>query len=141
MSQLNIDYENLHRFADRQGINRNKLLTVVKMCVSVDGASLQAAPAQPDLMIDMTPPATSRDRWMYEQGRLAERDPRTNSAAQPVNQGLHDVPLPLLERLSKTLTNLGYATPEGGMEAFGARLEDQLYSLCPFRIQTPVLEV
>lgn len=28
-------------------------------------------------MVDMTPPATARDRWMYEQGRLAERDPRT----------------------------------------------------------------
>ena len=28
-------------------------------------------------MLDMTPPATSRDRWMYEQGRLAERDART----------------------------------------------------------------
>jgi hypothetical protein len=25
-------------------------------------------------MIDMTPPATSRDRWMYQQGRLAERE-------------------------------------------------------------------
>ena len=28
-------------------------------------------------MVDMVPPATARDRWMYEQGRLAERDPRT----------------------------------------------------------------
>ncbi|MEG1281449.1 MAG: hypothetical protein RSD57_13465 [Comamonas sp.] len=25
-------------------------------------------------MVNMTPPATSRDRWMYEQGRLAERE-------------------------------------------------------------------
>ena len=47
MSQLNIDYENLHKFADQQGINRNKLLTAVKMCVSVDSAALQAAQAQP----------------------------------------------------------------------------------------------
>lgn len=34
------------------------------------------------LMVDMTPPATARDRWMYEQGRLAERDPRSRSSAQ-----------------------------------------------------------
>lgn len=38
-------------------------------------ASYASAPAAP--MVDMVPPATSRDRWMYEQGRLAERDPRT----------------------------------------------------------------
>ena len=38
--------------------------------------------------------------------------------------------LDLLERLSKTLTNLGYSTPEGGMEHFGARIESQLYNLC-----------
>jgi len=25
------------------------------------------------VMIDVSPPATLRDRWMYEQGRLAER--------------------------------------------------------------------
>ncbi len=30
-----------------------------------------SAPAD-GLMVDMTPPATSRDRWMYNQGRLAE---------------------------------------------------------------------
>lgn len=34
------------------------------------------------LMVDMTPPATARDRWMYEQGRLAERDPRSHAAPQ-----------------------------------------------------------
>ena len=33
------------------------------------------SPAAP--MVDMSPPATSRDRWIYEQGRLAERDART----------------------------------------------------------------
>lgn len=42
----------------------------------------------------------------------------------------HDLPLDLLERLSKTLINLGYSTPEGGMEHFGARIESQLYNLC-----------
>lgn len=31
----------------------------------------------PALIVDTVPPATSRDRWMYEQGRLAERDPRS----------------------------------------------------------------
>ncbi len=35
----------------------------------------------PQTMVKMEPPATSRDRWMYEQGRLAERDPRTHKAA------------------------------------------------------------
>lgn len=37
--------------------------------------------AAPFIMVDMVPPATARDRWMYEQGRLAERDPRTPPAA------------------------------------------------------------
>ena len=46
-----------------------------------------------DVMVNMTPPATSRDRWMYEQGRLAERDPRTHAieskaAPEPQPKGL-----------------------------------------------------
>lgn len=41
-----------------------------------------------------------------------------------------DISLELLERLSKTLTKLGYATPEGGMEHFNAYLPTQLYNLC-----------
>jgi len=53
----------------------------------------------------------------------AQLDAYTAQASQPL-------PVALLERLSKTLTNLGYATPEGGMEHFGARIESQLYSLC-----------
>lgn len=47
--------------------------------------------------------------------------------AVPPSQALS---LDLLERLSKTLTRLGYATPEGGMEHFNADLANQLYSLC-----------
>ena len=50
-------------------------------------AALAATPAADAPMVDMTPPATSRDRWMYEQGRLAERDARTPgsvAAAAPV---------------------------------------------------------
>lgn len=31
------------------------------------------------VVVDMVPPATARDRWMYEQGRLAERDARTHA--------------------------------------------------------------
>lgn len=42
-----------------------------------------AASAQQAPMVDMGPPATSRDRWMYEQGRLAERDPRTHEREAP----------------------------------------------------------
>lgn len=41
------------------------------------------------VMIDMSPPATLRDRWMYEQGRLAERDPRTHSATTSTQQPTH----------------------------------------------------
>lgn len=44
---------------------------------------LFAAPvvSQPQAqMVDCTPPATSREKWFYEQGRLAERDPRTHAA-------------------------------------------------------------
>jgi len=29
-------------------------------------------------MVDLAPPATARERWIYEQGRLAERDPRSH---------------------------------------------------------------
>lgn len=42
----------------------------------------------------------------------------------------NDMSIQLLERLIKTLTNLGYATPEGGIEAFNADLPTQLYHLC-----------
>ncbi len=31
------------------------------------------------VMVNTSPPATQRDRWMYEQGLLAERDPRTHA--------------------------------------------------------------
>lgn len=51
----------------------------------------------------------------------------THPTPPPAQQVL---PLDLLERLSKTLINLGYSTPEGGMEHFGARIESQLYNLC-----------
>lgn len=43
--------------------------------------AIKSALAQPDVMVNIVPPATQRDRWMYEQGRLAERDTRTH--AQP----------------------------------------------------------
>ncbi len=53
---------------------------------------LHPAPSveQPGTIVDMVPPATRRDRWMYEQGRLAERDPRTHAAEQPGAVGLSD---------------------------------------------------
>jgi hypothetical protein len=50
----------------------------------VDGG---AAPADMP-MVSMTPPATSRDRWMYRQGWLAALDPRSHAAAPaPVDGG------------------------------------------------------
>lgn len=43
-------------------------------------------------MVDMQPPATRRDRWMYEQGRLAERDARTpGSVGAALTQAARDV--------------------------------------------------
>lgn len=58
------------------------------------------------VMLDMTPPATARDRYMFEQGRQAERDPRTHAieAAQPEMEAIAAV---------KTLNRLGY-TWRGG---------------------------
>lgn len=46
--------------------------------------SALALPDSKPMMVDICPPATSRDRWMFEQGRLAERDPRSH--AQPIDQ-------------------------------------------------------
>lgn len=44
-------------------------------------ATVQADPTPDRPIVDITPPATARDRWMFEQGRLAERDPRTQPDA------------------------------------------------------------
>lgn len=56
-------------------------------------ATPPSAEAADLVMVDMVPPATARDRWMYEQGRLAERDARTHAieaASSPVAlQGRH----------------------------------------------------
>ena len=52
-----------------------------------------------------------------------------SAGASPVEPS-QALSLDLLERLSKTLTRLGYATPEGGMEHFNADLTNQLYNLC-----------
>jgi hypothetical protein len=56
----------------------------------------------------------------------------TPPAAQPapVQPDDNGITVDLLERLKATLTKLGYATPEGGLEVFGARLPEQLYNLC-----------
>ena len=50
--------------------------------------------------------------------------------AVPQEPVRNDMSIQLLERLIKTLTNLGCATPEGGIEAFNADLPTQLYHLC-----------
>jgi hypothetical protein len=51
--------------------------------------------------------------------------------AQPEQEPTaNKITVDLLERLEVTLTNLGYATPEGGLEAFNAGLATQLYNLC-----------
>lgn len=52
-------------------------------CLPAHQAPAQSVAAPADgPMVDIGPPATSRDRWMYEQGRLAERDPRSHVTAQ-----------------------------------------------------------
>ena len=43
----------------------------------LDAQSTPEPVAEGLVVVDMVPPATARDRWMYEQGRLAERDART----------------------------------------------------------------
>jgi hypothetical protein len=66
----------------------------------------QPAPVQGPLMVDIHPPATQRDRWMYEQGRLAERDPRSHTtppAAQRQWVGLAE------EEIEKACVPLGAA--------------------------------
>lgn len=85
----------LHALADRIEEAQGRAI-----CISVESADYlrealaASAPVAP-AMVDMVPPATSRDRWMYEQGRLAERDPRTSKAAPvaPLQQGEY-LPLP-----------------------------------------------
>lgn len=47
---------------------------VIEQCREAIAAS-RREDARP--MVDVAPPATARERWIYEQGRLAERDPRT----------------------------------------------------------------
>ena len=49
------------------------------MAIGAYKVMIAAAPGSA-LMVDICPPATSRDRWMYEQGRLAEGDPRSHAA-------------------------------------------------------------
>jgi len=51
---------------------------VCGVCDPITPPAAQLAHVQP-VMVNMSPPATQRDRWMYEQGRLAERDPRTHA--------------------------------------------------------------
>ncbi|WP_323016389.1 hypothetical protein [Castellaniella sp.] len=65
-----------------------------------------AAPVAQKPMVDMLPPATSRDRWMYQQGRLAERDPRTpgSFAAEIPAQAQPTMP-PLTEAMRAVLRN------------------------------------
>ncbi len=63
---------------------------------------------------------------MNEAATMLEAD----APAVPQEPVRNDMSIQLLERLIKTLTNLGYATPEGGIEAFNADLPTQLYHLC-----------
>lgn len=47
---------------------------------AAEGRTLAATSAPTPSMVDISPPATARDRWMYQQGWLAARDPRSIQA-------------------------------------------------------------
>jgi hypothetical protein len=77
--------------ADREYTRRNfgDVMTVIQggaydhWCAMVAAAPQPAAQPDPTperLIAATVPAATARDRWFYEQGRLAERDPRTMHA-------------------------------------------------------------
>ncbi len=66
--------------------------------------SPQASPG--GLMVDIVPPATARDRWMYEQGRLAERDPRSHAAPQ-ASEAVREVAGVTLDGCLETLFRIG----------------------------------
>ena len=51
---------------------------------------------------DMQPPVTSRDRWMFDQGRLAERRQGAQRVAQPLTQ----------ERIAQLAEDAGLVTGE-----------------------------
>jgi len=71
---------------------------------------------------------TSGDYAMgYAEGFNDACKPMAQSKQAPNDNG---ITVDLLERLKATLTRLGYATPEGGLEQFGACLPTQLYNLC-----------
>lgn len=57
---------------------------VVTLYLAPPAPAVQADPLWPidGLYPDMQPPATSRDRWMFDQGRLAERRASAVQAAQ-----------------------------------------------------------
>jgi hypothetical protein len=70
------------------------VITAIKQALAAQQVPVQ--PVQEPLMVDIHPPATQRDRWMYEQGRLAERDPRSHPTppAQPaVPDAIHHTDL------------------------------------------------
>ena len=48
-----------------------------KMSRMAIGSAIDRLKVMPVVEPDMSPPITHRDRWMFEQGRLAERDNRT----------------------------------------------------------------
>lgn len=62
----------------RNHIDKGDPVDVANFCAFLfargEGISAPVATQGEQPMVNMTPPATARDRWMYEQGRLAERE-------------------------------------------------------------------
>jgi hypothetical protein len=91
----------------------------------VDGNTDEGVQA-PALIVAIKEALARTEQWTpedtaYRPGGLAQPE------QGPIDNG---ITVELLERLKETLTRLGYATPEGGLEQFGARLSTQLYNLC-----------
>lgn len=79
------------RYQDSRGHYRycghkpeHPMLKPVPLYLAQPAPAVQADPLWPidGLYPDMQPPATSRDRWMFDQGRLAERRASAVQAAQ-----------------------------------------------------------
>lgn len=71
--------EDYSRFHDDGEHERNGLVWALLNAMLTASPTPPAAQADALITVDMVPPATARDRWMFEQGRLAERDQRTHA--------------------------------------------------------------
>ena len=122
----------------------------VQRCTADDErrATPPAAPVQEPVMVNMSPPATQRDRWMYEQGRLAERDPRTHSEvawelAEKVRRDLDRQSCPdAFMRIAVESIVKNYTTPPAAQPALKPLTDKQIDAIVerldPLFLDTPM---